>query len=121
MTGCGRSQGSGVRAAAEFGGVGSFAGDIERNDHGAMSVGMNEIAGAHRHFRHPHSPPKLFGVDPGVSGPIEPASGLKPGAHCGTSRIGSVGDHADAAERLVHGTLHLAQNAPYPTSAPSIS
>src|SRR5216684_6578259 len=55
-----------LAAAAELGGIRQLRGDIERNDHGAMSVGMNEIAGAHRHSGHPHLAAKTFGVDPGV-------------------------------------------------------
>src|SRR5438105_3163640 len=40
-------------AAAKVCGIGQFRGHLERNDDGAMAVGVNEIAGFHHHPRHP--------------------------------------------------------------------
>src|SRR5258706_9930115 len=40
-----------LAAAAELGRSRQLRGDIERNDHGAVTIGMNEIAGSAPSFR----------------------------------------------------------------------
>src|SRR6266853_791743 len=55
-----------LAAAAEFGRIRQLRGDIERNDHGAVTIGVNEIAGAHRHSGHANFAAEIFGVNIGV-------------------------------------------------------
>src|SRR3981081_691604 len=66
-----------LAAAAEFGRVRQFWRDIERNHHGAVTIGVNEIAGAHRHPGDPDFAAKTLGVNPGVRRADRTGEGLE--------------------------------------------
>src|SRR5471030_3311749 len=55
-----------LAAAAEFGGIRQLRGHVERNDNGAVPVGMNEIAGTNCHTRDANLTAKAVGVDVGM-------------------------------------------------------
>src|SRR5467141_4168435 len=55
-----------LAAAAQLGRIRHLRGDIERNHHGAVTIGMNEIAGAHRHSGHANFAAEIFRVNIGV-------------------------------------------------------
>src|SRR3981081_3373741 len=97
-----------LAAAAEFGRIGQFWGDVERNHHGAVTIGVNEITGAHRHSGHAHFAAKTIGVDVGMRWSDRACKGLKARRPLRDVADRSVGDDTETAQRLVHRTLNLA-------------
>src|SRR5439155_15948286 len=74
----------------------------------AVTIGVNEIAGAHRHSRHANFATEIFGMDVGVRRSDRARERLETGRPLRDVADRTVGDDAERAERLVHRALNLA-------------
>src|ERR1700750_3375305 len=97
-----------LAACAELAGIRYLGGDIVRDHDGTVTVGMNEVVGAHGHAGNANLCAEISGVHPGMrrtDGARKDLEARRPWRNVADR---SVGDHAEAAERLVHVALHLA-------------
>jgi len=97
-----------LAAATQLGRVGQFRGDIERDDHGAVTIGMNEVAGAHRHSGHANFAAKTISVDIGMRRTDGARKGLEAWRPLRNVADRPIRDDAEATERLVDRALNFA-------------
>src|ERR1700733_2167884 len=79
-----------------------------------MTIGVDEVAGAHRHAGHANFTAKAFGVDIGMRRSNRARKGLEARRPLRNVPNRSVGDDAEATERLVHRALDFAPERAVP-------
>ena len=95
-------------ARAKFASVRNFRGDVGRDHDRAVTVGMDQIVGTHRHPGDTDFTTKIFRMHPGMRGTDRAGQRLKTRRPLRDVADRAIGDDAKAAERLVHIALHLA-------------
>src|ERR1700754_1293562 len=97
-----------LAARAELAGIRYLGGDIVRDHDGPVTIGVNEVVGAHGHAGNANLGAKIFRVHPCMRRTDRARKRLESRRPLRNVADRSIGDHAEAAERLVHVALHLA-------------
>src|ERR1700726_807954 len=108
VLGSGDLEDRGLTAATELGRIRQFGGDIDRDHDRPMLVGVDEIVGAYRHPGDTNLAAKALGMNPGVRRADRAGQCLETRRPLRDVADRAVGNHPEAAERLVHVALNLA-------------
>src|SRR3954466_4338459 len=97
-----------LAARTQLAGIRYLGGEFVRDHDGAVAIGVGEVGGAHGHAGNATLRAKIFGMHPRMRRTDRARKGLESRRPLRNVADRSIGDHAEAAERLVHVALYLA-------------